>query len=124
MIPEYNDITSDPRFLKALELFNSSEWYFAHDVFEELWHENNGPERLTLQGLLQVAVAQVHLDNGNLNGATILFGEGLGRLRNNVTPDLGLDIESLCENVEIKLKMLQRNKNTNLLEPPLINFRG
>ena len=118
-----NDICSDPRFLKALELFNSSKWYLAHDVFEELWHENNGPERITLQGLLQVAVAQVHLGNGNLNGATILFGEGLGRLRKRGTPDLGLDIEELCKNVEFRLKMLQSDKDPNFLEAPLINFR-
>ena len=119
-----NDITSDPRFLKALELFNSAKWYFAHDVFEELWHENNGPERLTLQGLLQVSVAEVHLGNGNLNGATILLGEGLGRLRDQSSPDLGLDIEDLCENVEIKLRKLQKNQDTNGLEPPLISFKG
>ena len=29
----------------------------------------------------QVAVAQVHLENSNLNGATILYGEALGRLK-------------------------------------------
>ena len=29
----------DPRFQQAIELFNSQQWYDAHDVFEELWHE-------------------------------------------------------------------------------------
>ena len=27
---------ADPRFQKAVELFNDGEWYDAHDVFEEL----------------------------------------------------------------------------------------
>ena len=52
---------ADPRFGQAIELFNSQEWYAAHDVFEELWHETADPERRSLQGILQVAVAQLHL---------------------------------------------------------------
>jgi len=30
---------ADPRFQQGLELFNAGEWYAAHDIFEELWHE-------------------------------------------------------------------------------------
>ena len=83
----------DSRFQKAVDLFNLSEWYLAHDIFEELWHESHGPERKTLQGLLQIAVAQIHLERGNHNGATILYGEGLGRLKDLGSPDLGIDLE-------------------------------
>ena len=45
---------ADPRFQQAIELFNSQQWYDAHDVFEELWHETAEPERRSLQGILQV----------------------------------------------------------------------
>ena len=87
---------ADPRFQQAIELFNTQEWYAAHDVFEELWHETVDPERRSLQGILQVAVAQLHLERGNNRGATILFGEALGRLQRPGTPDLGLDLTGLC----------------------------
>ena len=30
---------ADPRFHQAIDLFNRHEWYAAHDVFEEIWHE-------------------------------------------------------------------------------------
>jgi predicted metal-dependent hydrolase len=86
---------ADPRFQKAVELFNDGEWYDAHDVFEELWHETADPHRRSLQGVLQVAVAQLHLQRDNRRGATILFGEALGRLKRPGTPDLGLDIKTL-----------------------------
>ena len=66
---------ADPRFQQGVELFNAGEWYAAHDLFEELWHETADPERRSLQGILQVAVAQLHLQRGNRRGATILFGE-------------------------------------------------
>ncbi len=98
-----DELTSDPRFERAVKLFNSCEWYLAHDAFEEIWHETNGPERRTLQGVLQIAVAQVHLERGNNKGAIVLYGEGLGRLRCIGTPDLGLDIERLCIYLEQRL---------------------
>ena len=111
----------DPRFQSGLDLFNSEQWYLAHDVFEDLWHETNGPERITLQGLLQVAVAQVHLEGGNKVGAMILYGEGLGRLSDEYSPDLGLDLKTLCECVEKRLKILQVNGNlTNCSVPVLL----
>ena len=50
---------ADPRFQQGVELFNAGEWYAAHDLFEELWHETADPDRRSLQGLLQVAVAHL-----------------------------------------------------------------
>ena len=107
------DLQQDPRFIKALSLFNSADWYTAHDVLEEIWHETNGPERKTIQGLLQIAVAQLHLERGNGTGATLLFGEGLGRLRSLEVPDLGLDIEALCICIEDRLRKLQMKSDVD-----------
>ena len=56
---------------------------------------------------MQIAVAEVHLSNGNIKGATILYGEGLGRLKNNQSIDIGLDMLNLSQVVEKKLKILQ-----------------
>ena len=118
--PKPFDVDNDPRFKDALSLFNSGDWYPAHDAFEELWHETNGPERQTLQGLLQIAVAQVHLQRGNRNGATILFGEGLGRLRKIGTPSLGLDLEKLCDCVEQRLNTLHHEGDPEGCSVPVL----
>ena len=53
-------VEADPRFQEAIRLFNAQEWYAAHDVLEEIWHETADPERRCLQGLLQ-AVSYTHL---------------------------------------------------------------
>ena len=111
---------ADPRFKKAVELFNDGEWYDAHDVFEELWHETADPHRRSLQGVLQVAVAQLHLQRDNRRGATILFGEALGRLKRPGNPDLGLDIESLCAAVEHRLRALQSDEDPELCTVPVL----
>ena len=88
--PSIDPIRLDARFQRGVELFNAASWYEAHDVLEELWHETADPDRRVLQGLIQVAVAHVHLERGNRKGATILLGEGLGRLTGRALPDFGL----------------------------------
>ena len=111
---------ADPRFQKAVELFNDGEWYDAHDVFEELWHETADPHRRSLQGVLQVAVAQLHLQRDNRRGATILFGEALGRLKRPGTSDLGLDIQGLCMCIEQRLRALQSDEDPELCNVPVL----
>ena len=114
---------NDYRFEKGVKLFNSCQWYKSHDIFEEIWHETSGPERQVLQGILQVAVAQVHLENGNINGATILYGEALGRLKRYRLDNLRLDVDNLCKCVNKRLKFLQTGKDlSNCCLPVLYLF--
>tara|TARA_Y100001968_G_scaffold259931_1_gene247355 strand:+ start:615 stop:995 length:381 start_codon:yes stop_codon:yes gene_type:complete len=117
-----NLFINDSRFEIGMKLFNSCQWYKSHDVFEEIWHETGGPERQLLQGILQVAVAQVHLENSNINGATILYGEALGRLRKFQLSNLGLDIEGLSKCVSRRLEFLQIGKDLADVSLPVLSF--
>jgi len=90
----------------ALNLFNNHEWYEAHDAFEEIWNNVDGDERQVIQGILQVSVSQYHLSKGNLNGATILLGEGLGRIKTRTNVNLGIDLVLLCQCLDDLLKKL------------------
>ena len=113
---------NDSRFEIGMKLFNSCQWYKSHDVFEEIWHETGGPERQLIQGILQVAVAQVHLENSNLNGATILYGEALGRLKRFHLANFGLDIEGLSNCVSRRLEFLQIGKDLAGCSLPILSF--
>ena len=113
---------NDSRFEIGMKLFNSRQWYKSHDVFEEIWHETGGPERQLLQAILQVAVAQVHLENSNINGATILYGEALGRLKKSQLSDFGLDIEGLSNCVSRRLEFLQIGKDLAGCSLPVLSF--
>jgi hypothetical protein len=105
--PDEASLMEDPRFGESVKLFNAGAWYEAHDGFEELWHETAGPHRAVLQGILQLAVAQLHLERGNRRGATILTGEGLGRLERAPALVLGLDLEALRRDGRAWLRALQ-----------------
>ena len=118
-----NDLTSK-RFKdslqEAIDLFNNQKWYEAHDAFEEIWNYVDGDERQVIQGILQVSVSQFHLSKGNLNGATILLGEGLGRIKTRTNINIGVDLESFCRCLEDLLRKLQYKQNLNENDKPFL----
>ena len=61
-----------------------------------------------------------HLSNDNLNGATILYGEGLGRLRNNDILDLGLDLNLFIKVVDKRFKILQDGGSLSKCALPML----
>ena len=106
--------------LNALILFNNHKWYEAHDAFEEIWNSVDGDERQIIQGILQVSVSQFHLSKGNLNGATILLGEGLGRIKTRTKINIGLDLESFCLCLEDLLRKLHCKEILNENDKPFL----
>lgn len=116
--PEEQGLMADPRLAEAIALFNAADWYGCHDGFEALWHETAGTMRPVLQGILQIAVAELHLERGNLRGATILMGEGLGRLSPAPDAALGLDLEALRQKAKARLRALQEQASLAQLPPP------
>ena len=122
-LSEEASLMADPRFGEAVGLFNAGEWYACHDGFEELWHETQGPCRKVLQGILQIAVAHLHLERGNRRGATVLLGEGLGRLNNAGPEQLGLDLELLRALARERLVALQQDQDLETLPLPRLLAR-
>ncbi|MEO1001676.1 MAG: DUF309 domain-containing protein [Cyanobacteria bacterium J06638_7] len=117
---EERQLLADPRLQQAIRLFNAGDWYACHDGFEALWHETAGPMRPVLQGILQIAVGQLHLASGNRRGATVLTGEGLGRLRTAPPQALGLDLLPLRATARRWLEALQQDGELPALERPVL----
>jgi uncharacterized protein len=74
-IPDTAD-SPDPRFLAGVELFNRGEFFDAHEVWEDLWHECAAADRRFYQALIQAAVAAYHWSRGNATGASRLYHSG------------------------------------------------
>ena len=115
---------SEDSLYEALNLFNNQKWYEAHDALENIWNNLDGDARQIIQGILQVSVSQFHLSKGNLNGATVLLGEGLGRIKSRTNYDLGVDLESFCQCLEKLLNKLQFNEKINENDKPYIVFNS
>ncbi len=72
----------DPRFLAGVRYFNQRDFFEAHESWEELWVDYQGPLRRFYQGLIQVAVCLHHFGNGNMHGTRKLYHSSVGYLQN------------------------------------------
>jgi predicted metal-dependent hydrolase len=91
----------DPRYLAGIEHFNKCDFFEAHEVWEELWADTQGPPKRFYQGLIQVAVCLHHFGNGNIRGARKLYHGCRGYLEDYRPGYLGLDLEMLLAELEV-----------------------
>ena len=82
----------DPRYLAGIARFNRGDYFEAHEVWEELWHDTAGPDRRFFQGLIQAAVAVYHAGNRNSRGARRLFHSGRQYMSAYPAGHMGLDV--------------------------------
>jgi uncharacterized protein len=85
----------DRRLNEFIRFFNSKEFFDAHEVLEDLWIETEGERKDFYKGLIQCAVAFVHLDRGNYKGAKKLFRTSCGYLNRYPGEQEGIDIDKL-----------------------------
>lgn len=93
-------VSYDPRYLQGIEYFNECEFFEAHEVWEDLWADEEGPSKKFYQGLIQVAVCLHHFGNGNIRGARKLYHSSSGYLAPYGPRHLGLDIARLLDQMK------------------------
>jgi len=91
----------DPHYLEGIEHFNACDFFEAHESWEELWTEYQGPLRKFYQGLIQAAVALHHFGNGNIRGAKKLYFGSLGYLEPYRPSQDGLNLEKFLAEMTI-----------------------
>ncbi|HCF28774.1 MAG TPA: DUF309 domain-containing protein [Cyanobacteria bacterium UBA11049] len=101
-------------FTQGVEQFNAGQFYACHDTLEALWIEATEPEKSFYQGILQIAVALYHLENGNGRGAMILLGEGCNRLQRYPSIYGGIDVDELLSQSAALLTTLQQTQPENI----------
>jgi predicted metal-dependent hydrolase len=79
------------RFDRAVELFNSAEYFECHEVFEEIWTPSVNPERRFLQSLIHFAVGLYHHRCENQVGALRQLHKGLRKIGGYLPARDGLD---------------------------------
>ncbi len=90
----------DPRFVQGVHYFNECDFFEAHEVWEDLWTDYQGPLRRFYQGLIQVAVCLHHFGNENTRGAIKLY-HGCQTYLNDYRPRcLGVDVDKLLADLE------------------------
>jgi hypothetical protein len=77
-----------------------------------------------LQGVIQISVAEYHLENSNLKGAILLMAEGLNHLQSGLAIDPGFNLPLLNEVVRLRLTSLQCGSSVDGLPFPYLQRTG
>ena len=89
-----------PLYLAGIDHFNVCDFFEAHEAWEELWTEYQGPSRKFYQGLIQAAVALHHFGNGNIRGSRKLYYSTRRYLEPYRPVHIGLDLEKFLQQFE------------------------
>jgi uncharacterized protein len=95
-------------YIAGIDLYNAGEFHAAHDVWEERWMGEVGPqEKLFLQAMIQSAVAFHHLDIGRPGASRQMYQrakEKFSRLGTKVF--MSLDLEEYQAQLDTALSWL------------------
>lgn len=94
-MPDYH-----PLYLQGVAYFNECEYFEAHEVWEDLWGEEEGSDKKFYQGLIQAAVALHHFGNGNIRGAKKVNQSFRSYLKTYQPHHLGLDVEKFFADMD------------------------
>jgi predicted metal-dependent hydrolase len=92
---------------EGLRLYNSGEFFAAHESWENVWLRAREPDRSFLQGLIQVTAAFHHLQRSNVRGATVLLYAALERLADYSEPYGGISVALLRDDIRERLRSLE-----------------
>jgi len=86
-------------FERGRRCFDEKEFFEAHEIWEELWHEASGARHAYLQCIIQVAVAMHHASRENWNGTRKLLASALGYLDRGRSEAVEVDMDVLRDRI-------------------------
>jgi uncharacterized protein len=99
-------------FERGVAHFNASEFFEAHEVWEQLWLKAAEPEKTFLQGIIQIAAAFHHYQRGNSRGAKSLLAAGVAKLEQFPPTNRGIDLARLRDEASLWAESLAGDPKT------------
>jgi predicted metal-dependent hydrolase len=93
--PDGWDNVLHPEAALGVQEFNARHFFEQHEHFETAWMAEARPIRDLYQGVLQIGLAFLQIEQGNWAGALKMFRRGLPRLRDLPPISQGIDLASL-----------------------------
>ncbi len=105
-------------FEHGIDLFNEGRFFECHEAWEEIWKRSDGAVKLFLPGLIQAAVAILHAQRGNLEGARSLYEKASAKLDPIPHEHMGLAIGELRLELSRFIAAATRANGAPLPAPP------
>ncbi len=113
MIEAFRGNDLDPHYLAFFDCFNRGLFFEAHEVLEDLWLPDRGPDRAFYQGLIQLAGAFVHFQKGRLKPAGALLRLTTANLQKYPARHYRLQVDELLARIHSWLRELESNSYAN-----------
>jgi uncharacterized protein len=102
------DALLHPAALEGLKLFNTRHFFEAHEQLETAWRAEPGPIRELYQGILQAAVAYLHIERGNFDGALKLSARSQEKLSKWPEGCRGVEVAHLRADLDAAIAEIRR----------------
>ena len=100
---ESRSMVRSVRFLEGVGLFNKGYYWEAHEVWEDVWRNEEEDVKTFAQGFVQVAAANSFVNLAKLASAKYLFEKALEKFRQFPSSQCGVDVEKLILDIESAL---------------------
>ena len=91
-------------YLDGIHLFNTHEFFEAHEVWEDVWHGVYGVKHEFYQGMIQAAVALEHYRRSNPRGVLSLARSYPPKFRNVPPKFMGLEVPMFLRDMDRVLR--------------------
>jgi len=95
LIEDFRPDTVAEAVALGIDRWGERRYFEAHELLERAWKEGPESDRDLWKGVIQVAVAGVHLQRGNRIGARRLLDRALSRLATQPDVHRGVDVGAL-----------------------------
>ncbi|HYR80493.1 MAG TPA: DUF309 domain-containing protein [Candidatus Dormibacteraeota bacterium] len=117
-------LTSTDFYEQGIDLFNEGRFFECHEAWEEIWKRSDGELKLFYQGLIQAAVAILHAQRGNLEGARSLHQKAREKLDPLADEHMGIALGEMRTALAQFIEVAIRADGNPLPAPPLLKRVG
>ena len=109
---------------QGLLKYKTGDFYNAHELWEDMWHNKQLKDRIFIQGLIQISASFFKIQCGNLRGARSLLEKSMNKFEEYSGIHRNIDVDKLKKDLlEIQLKYngIDSTKEFNLASVPQLN---
>lgn len=98
----------DNLFQEGLKKYRFGDFFMAHEIWEDMWHNKNFSDRKFIQGLIQLSASFYKIQTGNLRGARSLLEKAMNKFEEYTRLHRGINVDQL----KIDLAKIQNKYNS------------
>ncbi|MBI4547273.1 MAG: DUF309 domain-containing protein [Ignavibacteriae bacterium] len=106
LVVALRELLKSEEFLEGVKLFNTGYHWEAHEVWEDVWREQQADARTFVQAFVQTAAAYSFLKIRKISSAKYLFQKALEKFQQFENTDCPLPLKAIMEDIHHTLELL------------------